>query len=160
MKSTIAILTSMFLALLLAVPNVAEAQHATTRVLTLDDARQILEAAEARAARDNWTVAIAVVDAGGHLVAFSKIDGTQVGSVYFAIDKAVSSVYYKRPTKAFEDAYQAGNTRVTSLPSAAVFEGGVPIEYNGEVIGAIGVSGVTAEQDGIIARAGLNALPR
>jgi len=151
-------LLTALLTLFLFLPSYADAQHTMQRVLTLDEAKEILAAAEARAHQDNWTVAIAIMDAGGHLIAFSRIDGTQVGSIDVAINKAKSSILYKRPTKAFEDAMNAGNNRIPSLGGVVPFEGGIPIEHDGAVIGAIGVSGVTAEQDGVIARAGLSVL--
>ena len=136
------------------------AQMTQTAPLSLEEAKTILAAAEARANQDNWTVAIAIVDAGGHLLAFSRIDGTQIGSIEYAIQKAKTSVYFKRPTKAFQNGLEAGNLALLTLPNSSGHEGGVPIEHNGEVIGAIGVSGVTAQQDGIIGQAGVDALPR
>lgn len=145
------------LSLLLVIPFQLDAQN-MQRVLTLDDAKQIIEAAEERANQDDWTVAIAVLDAGGNLIAFQRIDGTQTGSIDFAIKKAKSAILYQRPTKVFEDAMNSGNNRILGLEGAVPFEGGIPIEHNGAVIGAIGVSGVTAQQDGMIARAGLSAL--
>lgn len=152
---TIALSTLLMLFLL---PETSSAQYETTRVLTLTEAEEILDAAQARAEEDEWTVAIAIVDAGGHLLAFRRIDGTQVGSAQYAIDKAVSSVYFQRPTKAFQDGVSGGNNALLTLTGAVHLEGGIPIEYNGRVIGGIGVSGVTAQQDGVIARAGLEAL--
>ncbi len=148
------------LAGLLLFPSSAYTQLTESNRLTLEGAKNILEAAEARAAQDNWTVAIAIVDAGGHLLAFSRIDGTQIGSIEVALNKAKASVFYKRPTKAFQDGLQGGNTGLLTLPGFIAFEGGVPIEHNGEIIGAVGVSGVTAAQDGIIANAGIAALSR
>lgn len=135
-----------------------EAQMIDTKALTLDDAKRIIEAAKERAARDNWTVVIAVVDAGGHLLALERIDETQVGSIEVAIGKAKTSVYYKRSTKVFQDGIASGNTHMLGLPNMIPFEGGLPIFYNGRVIGGIGVSGVTAAQDGVIAQAGLDVL--
>lgn len=135
------------------------AQHVPAPV-SLEEAKAILDAAEVRAHADQWTVAIAIVDAGGHLVAFRKIDGTQIGSVQFAIDKAKSSVLFKRSTKVFQDAVQAGNNHMLGLTGGVPFEGGIPIIVDGEVVGGIGVSGVTAQQDGVIAEAGLEALRR
>jgi glc operon protein GlcG len=134
------------------------AQMADAKVLGLAEAQRIADAAEKRARQDNWTVVIAIVDAGGHLVSLRRIDGTQVGSVEVAIKKAQSAVYFKRPTKAFQDMVGQGNQHILSLPNAIPIEGGIPIEHGGRVIGAIGVSGVTSAQDGIIAQAGLKAL--
>lgn len=137
----------------------ATAQHVPAPVMN-EEAKVMLDAAEARADQDEWTVAIAIVDAGGHLVAFRKLDGTQTGSVQFAVEKAKSAVMFKRPTKVFQDAVQSGENHMLGLTGGVPFEGGIPIVVDGEVIGAIGVSGVTAQQDGVVAQAGLDALDR
>ncbi|MBP3193870.1 GlcG/HbpS family heme-binding protein [Natronogracilivirga saccharolytica] len=137
-----------------------QAESYNTRSLTLEEARVILNAAEERAEQDEWTVAIAIVDAGGHLLSFSRLPGTQIASIDVAIEKAVTSVYYERPTKAFQNGVADGNMSLLSLPHFSAFEGGVPIIVDDEIIGAIGVSGVTPEQDGIIANAGAEALDR
>jgi glc operon protein GlcG len=150
----------MIVAALLILSTALQVQAADTRSLTLDEARTILHAAEQRANQDGWTVAIAIVDAGGHLLSFSRLPGTQIASIDVAIQKAVTSVYYKRPTKAFQDGIAGGNMALLSLPNFSAFEGGVPIVVDGEVIGAIGVSGVTPAQDGIIAAAGVEAFDR
>ncbi len=150
----------MVFAIFLIVPAATQVQASETRSLTLEEAKIILNAAEQRAEQDEWTVAIAVVDAGGHLLSFSRLPGTQIASIDVAIQKAVTSVYYKRPTKAFQDGVTDGNMSLLSLPHFSAFEGGVPVIVNGEVIGAIGVSGVTPAQDGIIATVGAGALDR
>lgn len=128
--------------------------------ITLDQARQVLSAAKAEAESNNWPVAIAIVDTAGNLVAFEKLDDTQTASVRIAQDKAVSAATFRRPTKVFQDAVASGGAglRVLSLHNVSAAEGGEPIMVGGEVIGAIGVSGVTSEQDGIAARAGVAAL--
>ncbi|MEX2574172.1 MAG: heme-binding protein [Balneolaceae bacterium] len=146
------------LVLFFTIPVNSQAQQGTAGVITLEDALTIADAAEERAGQDNWTVVIAVVDSGGHLITLRRIDGTQIGSINFAIEKARSSVYFKRPTKVFEDAMDGGNNRMLGLSGAVPFEGGIPIEQNGQIIGAVGVSGATAEQDGIVAQAGIDAL--
>jgi glc operon protein GlcG len=133
-------------------------QSADTKALTLDNAKRIADAAELRAHENNWTVAIVVVDAGGQLILFRKIDGTQAASIDIAVQKARTAAFYKRPTKIFQDRLAAGENAILSLPDMMPFEGGLPIIHNGTVAGAIGVSGVTAEQDGTIAAAGLEAL--
>lgn len=145
-------------ALIIAIPADIFAQQTETRMLTLEDAKRIADAAEVRANQDNWTVVIAVVDEGGHLLLLRRVDGTQIGSIEVAIQKARSAVYYKRPTKAFQDGVTAGNVIIQNLPNALPFEGGIPIMYNERAVGGIGVSGVTAQQDGVIAQAGLDAL--
>jgi glc operon protein GlcG len=144
--------------LIFLLPSFSYAQNQTQPFLSLENAKQIADACEERAISDNWNVVIAILDGGGHLVYLRKMDGTQIGSVEVAQAKAKSAVYFKRPTKVFEDLVNAGNTRILSLPNAVALEGGIPIFKDGVCIGAIGVSGVTSEQDAIIAEAGLEAL--
>jgi glc operon protein GlcG len=133
-------------------------QMADAKILGLAEAVKITYAAEKRARQDNWNVVIAVVDAGGHLISLKRMDGTQIGSVEVAIKKAQAAIYFKRPTKAFQERVEAGAYGVMTLPNVMPVEGGVPIEHEGKIIGAVGVSGVTSEQDGIIAQAGISAL--
>ncbi len=105
-------------------------------------------------------MAVAVVDTAGQLVAFERMDGTQYGSVAVSQDKAVSAALFRRPTKAFQDAVAGGGAglRVLTLRGANAVEGGLPIVVDGKIIGAIGVSGGSAEQDGGVAKAGLDGL--
>ena len=138
--------------------QLSNAQMIDTKAISLADAQKIANAAIERANQDNWTVVIAIVDAGGHLILLNKIDNTQTGSIEVALAKARASAAFKRPTKAFQDGVAAGNVNILSLPGSIPYEGGLPIFYDGKVIGAIGVSGVTAAQDGIVAQAGLDAL--
>jgi glc operon protein GlcG len=152
-RIAVVLITVLFL-----IPADTFAQPSATDVLTLEDAKRIADAAEERANQDNWTVVISIVDAGGHPILLRRIDGTQLGSIDIALEKAQTAVYYKRPTKAFQDGVSGGNYGIMALPNVLPFEGGVPITRNGEIIGGIGVSGVTAQQDGIIAEAGINAL--
>lgn len=128
--------------------------------VNLEQARQVISAAQAEAEANGWAVAIAVVDTAGHLVAFEKRDDTQTASVQVAQDKAVSAAIYKRPTKAFSDALAGGGVglRVLTLRGVNAAEGGEPLLLDGAIIGAVGVSGVTSEQDGQVARAGVAAL--
>lgn len=142
------------LCLILFLPNVYS-QSIEQKVLTLEEAQLMMAAAEKRAKQDNWNVVISIVDAGGHLICLHRMDGAQIGSVEVSQKKAVASVYFKRPTKAFEDAINNGNNALLLLPHVIASEGGIPILHEGKVIGAIGVSGVTAAQDGIIAHAAL-----
>lgn len=132
--------------------------QSTQPYLSLAEAKRIADAAEAKAIENEWTVVIAILDAGGHLILLRKIDGTQIGSVEVAMEKAKSAVYFKRSTKVFEDAVNEGGLRLLSLPNAIPVEGGVPIFRDGHCIGAIGISGVRSDQDGIIAEAGLSVL--
>ena len=101
-----------------------------------------------------------MVDSGGHLVAFERMDTTQYGSVEVAQDKARTSVAFRRPSKAFQDTIAAGGDgmRMLKLTGATPIEGGQPLIVNGKIVGAIGVSGVTSAQDGQIAAAGLAVL--
>jgi glc operon protein GlcG len=128
--------------------------------IDLETARKVLAGAQARAQRSNWPVAIAIVDNAGFLVVFERRDNTQLGSVQIALEKAKTSALFRRPTKAFEDRLAEGgaNLKLLRLPGGLPMEGGLPILVDGKVIGAIGVSGVTSTQDGIIAQAGLDAL--
>jgi glc operon protein GlcG len=129
----------------------------TIKVLTLADAQRVADAAEEKARENNWNVVIAILDGGGNLVLLRRMDGTQVGSIDLAQQKAQTAFKFKRSTKVFEDAIKAGNIHFLSMPGVVAVEGGVPILREGQVVGAIGISGVTAAQDGIIAAAGLEA---
>jgi glc operon protein GlcG len=124
----------------------------------VDAAQKAARAALAEGKKNGWTVAAAVVDAGGALVYFERIDGTQSGSSEVAQAKARSAAAFKRPTKAFEDALVGGRQAILSLPGAIPLEGGVPLVVEGKIIGAIGVSGATSQQDGVCAAAGVAAL--
>jgi glc operon protein GlcG len=128
--------------------------------ITLDQARRVLAAAEAEAKKQNWPVAIAVVDGSGLLVAFARMDNTQLGSVEVAQEKAKTAALFRRPTKVFEDSLAAGgiNVKVLRLPGAVPIEGGVPIVHEGKIIGAVGVSGVKSSEDGVVAQAGAAAV--
>jgi uncharacterized protein GlcG (DUF336 family) len=127
--------------------------------VTLEQARKMSAAAEAEARKNSWPVAIAIVDTAGQLVHFVKIDNTQTASVTVAQDKAVSAAIYRRPTKAMQDALAQGGAgvRFLALKGAMPVDGGLPITIDGKIIGAIGVSGVTSEQDAQVAKAGTDA---
>jgi len=128
--------------------------------ISLEQAKKVMAGAEAEAKRNNWNVAIAIHDSGGNLVMLQRLDGTQFGSTDVAKDKAYSAVAFRRPTKAFQDAIEqgGGNLRLLKLSGASPLEGGIPIVADGKIIGSIGVSGVTSQQDAQIARAGLENL--
>jgi len=136
------------------------AQPATRQVLTLEIAKQVAAAAAAEAAANKWTVVVAIMDEGGNLMYLERADDTQIGSIQVAQEKARSAVAFKRPTKVFEDAVAGGRTAIVKLPGAMPVEGGIPLMLNGRVAGAIGVSGVTSQQDGQIAKAGVDALAK
>jgi uncharacterized protein GlcG (DUF336 family) len=128
--------------------------------ITLDQARKAVAAGEAEARKNGWPMAIAVVDTAGQLVYFQKLDQTQVASVAVSQDKAVSAAIYRRPTKAFQDVVAGGGAglRILQLRGAVAVEGGLPISIDGKVVGAIGVSGGSSEQDGQVAKAGVDGL--
>jgi uncharacterized protein GlcG (DUF336 family) len=128
--------------------------------IRLEQAEKVMAAAVQEANKNNWTMAIAIVDAGGNLVLFKKIDNTQIGSIEVAIGKAKTANNFKRPTKVLEDAIANGGVglRILSINSATALEGGELIVVNGKIIGAIGVSGAQSVQDDQVAKAGLSAL--
>ena len=138
--------------------NLYAEELATRKALTLSITKKIAASAEAFAREHQWSVVIAVVDDGGHLIYLQRLDGVQTGSVEVAIRKARSAAAFKRPSKAFSDAVESGRNALLGLPGAVPLDGGVPIQVNGEFLGAIGVSGVTGEQDGMIATAGAQSL--
>ena len=130
--------------------------------ITLKQAKDVVSAAEAEAQKNNWPVVIAIVDTGGNLIMLQRLDNAQFGSVEVARQKAWSAAAFRRPTKVFQDAIASGgaNLRLLSLPGAIPLEGGLPLVVNGQIIGAIGVSGVMSEQDAQIAQAGVDSLKK
>jgi uncharacterized protein GlcG (DUF336 family) len=144
-----------FAALLATLSFGAAAQLADKKSLTLEAAKKLAAAAEAEAQKNKWNVVIVVVDDGGHLLYLQRMDGAQTGSIDVAIRKAQTAMSFKRPTKVFEDAIAGGRNALIAL-GALPLEGGLPISAGGQVIGAMGVSGVTAQQDGQIAKAGVD----
>jgi glc operon protein GlcG len=128
--------------------------------VTLEQTKKVLAAAEAEAIKQGWNVAIAVVDTAGNLVGFIKRDDTQTASVMVAQDKARTAALYKRPSKAFQDMVAGGGLglRVMTMRDVVAAEGGLPLIVGGKVIGAVGVSGVNSDQDGIVAAAGAATL--
>lgn len=140
----------------------AAAQQAPTPYgapISTDAARKAMAAAEEEAKKNNWPVAIAIVDTTGSLSMLVKLDNTQTASVDIAIGKARTALEFRRPTKALQDAVAGGGAglRLLSVPGAYLLEGGVPIIMDGKIVGAIGVSGVTSEQDAMVAMAGAAA---
>lgn len=128
--------------------------------ITLEQAKKVAAAAEAEARKNKWNVFIVIVDANTNLVLLQRMDDTQLGSLNVAQRKAFTAAAFRRSTKVFEDGVAAGGAglRVLASDQIIAIEGGLPIIVNGKVIGAIGVSGVTSQQDGIIAKAGAEAL--
>ena len=130
----------------------------TKEVLTLRVAKSIAEAAEAEAQRRGSTVVIVVVDDAGHLLVLHRLDDTQVASVEVGIAKARTAAIFRRPSKVFEDQVKNGRISALALPGAAALQGGVPIVHRGRVVGAIGVSGNTPQEDEDIAKVGAAVL--
>jgi glc operon protein GlcG len=142
------------LVLLLVGALFAAAELPTKQVLTLEAAKKIAAAAEAEAAKRGATVVIVIVDDGGHVILLERLDDTQVASVEVGIGKARTAAIFRRPSKVFEDQIKNGRAASLVLPGATPLQGGVPIIVNGKVIGAIGVSGNTPQEDEEIALAG------
>ena len=151
----VVLLTVFLIAEIVATP--VAGQVGDKKVLTLAAARKIAAAAEAEARQRNVTVVIAVVDDGGHLILLERLDDTQVASVEVGIGKARTAAIYRRPSKEFEDQIRNGRIAALALAGATPLQGGLPITYEGKVIGAIGVSGNTPQVDEDIARAGIDA---
>ncbi len=135
------------------------AELTTKKALNLEVAKAIATASEAYARANHWNVIITILDGGGNMLYMQRMDGAQIGSIEVSMRKAESAINFKRPTKVFADGI-ANSPGLAMLPGAIANEGGLPISVDGEVIGAIGVSGVTAQQDGMIGQAGIDALPR
>ena len=123
-------------------------------VLTLDVAKRVGAAAEAEAVKRGATVVIVVVDDGGHVLFLERLNDTQVASVDVGIGKARTAAIFRRPSKVFEDQVRDGRVAALALPGATPLQGGVPIVHEGKVIGAIGVSGNTPQEDEDIAKVG------
>ena len=136
------------------------AQTTTKHVISLTAAERIADAAQAEAARRGSTVVIVVVDDGGYPIVLRRLDDTQVASVEVGIGKARTAAIFRRPSKVFEDQVRSGRVAALALPGATPLQGGIPIELNGKVIGAIGVSGNTPQEDEDIALAGAAVAPR
>jgi glc operon protein GlcG len=128
--------------------------------IRIDTAKRAAAAALDEARRNNWLMAVAVVDISGELVYFEKMDDTQNGSVRVAAAKARSAALFKRPTKAFQDTLTGSpdGVRILGLDGAVPVEGGVPLVIDGLIVGAIGVSGGTSQQDGVCAKAAIDAV--
>jgi glc operon protein GlcG len=134
-------------------------QLPTKKMLTLDAARVAMQAAEAAAVKGGWKVVIAVVDDGGHAMMVHRLDGAQSSSIDTAVGKARAAVAWKRPTRLLEESINNGRFAFLSIyQGMALLQGGVPIEADGQVLGAVGVSGVKASDDEAIAQAGVDAL--
>jgi uncharacterized protein GlcG (DUF336 family) len=138
----------------------AQMPNAYGTPISLDAAKKVAVPALAEAAKNGWTIAVAVVDPAGNLVYYEKMDDTQLGSANIAVDKARTAAMFKRPTKAFQDALAAGGEglRILRLQGVTPVEGGFPLVSGGKIVGAIGVSGMTSAQDSQCAKAGADSL--
>src|SRR6188474_3390745 len=126
--------------------------------VTNEQAKAAAAAAFAEAKKNNWRMAFAIVGPAGELVYFEKMDGTQMASGDISQGKARTAVMFRRPSKTFADQYAAGNSAFMTFPEKPVAsEGGLPIVVNGKIIGAVGASGGTGQQDGVAAAAGASA---
>lgn len=126
--------------------------------VSLEVAKRIAAGAVVEANKNNWRVAIAIVDTHGFLKYYEMMDDTQTASANVAIEKARTAAMFRRPTKMFEDAIAGGRNALLGMNGAIPIEGGLPIVANGKVIGAVGVSGLTSPQDAQVAQAGLDTL--
>jgi uncharacterized protein GlcG (DUF336 family) len=126
--------------------------------VNLETAKKVGAAAIAEAKKNNWNVAVAVVDNHGFLVYYEMLDDTQTASANVAIEKARTAAMYRRPSKEFEDGIAGGRTAILGLPGVTPIEGGLPLVVGGKMIGAVGVSGVNSSQDATVARAGVDSL--
>lgn len=148
-------------ALLVSASAIAQSPPPYGMPINNEQAKKAMAAAEAEAKKNNWNVVIAIVDAGGNMVLLQRLDGTQFGSIKVATEKAHAAAAFRRPTAAFQDLIAQGGVHLRLLNmvgDAGVLEGGVLIVVDGKIIGAIGVSGVTSQQDAQIAKAGADAL--
>ncbi len=133
---------------------------ASKKSLTLAVAKEIIAAAEREAAANSWNVSIAIVDDAGRLLHFLRMDSTRNATVEISIAKASHAMNYRRETKDHEEVLTKGDLRMLTFPGMLPVEGGVPLRFAGQVIGAIGVSGAAPDQDGRIARAGASLLEK
>ena len=138
----------------------AQSQLPTKPVLTLEAAKRVAAAAEAEATRNGWAVSIAVLDDSGQLLLFQRMDGAKLVATDIAIRKARTAAYFQGPTKDLEDEVAGGRTALLPIDGFMPLQGGVPLMFEGQIVGAVGVSGVTGEQDAQCALAGAAALER
>jgi glc operon protein GlcG len=135
-------------------PLSSHAQLLDKKTLSLDAANKIIAGAIAEAKANNWSVDIAIVDEGGNLLSFQRMDGASIGAIDAAIGKARTASLYRRPTKVLEEVAKT-RPAILTLPNSVLLQGGVPVIVNGQIVGAVGVGGVSSQQDEQIAEAGL-----
>ena len=158
MKKFVSFIALGLLALAPVVRGSAAVQYGLS--VSSNDAKRILAAAEAEAVKNQWNMVIVILDTGGHLVAFLRMDGAPLASVDIAQGKAYTAVAFGRPSKSFQDSLATGgeNLRILKLPGVTPAEGGLPLIVEGKVIGSIGVSGATSAQDAQVGAAGAAVL--
>ncbi|HEX4409579.1 MAG TPA: heme-binding protein [Xanthobacteraceae bacterium] len=141
-------------------PAAAPQMPAYGPVITLDQAKRVMAAAELEAAKNLWQVAITILDSGGNMVMFHKVDNAQLSASTVSEGKARTALDFKRPSKALDDAIAAGGAgvRLLALKNITPIEGGFPLMVDGKIAGAIGVSGALSSQDAQVAAAGVAAL--
>jgi uncharacterized protein GlcG (DUF336 family) len=162
-NSVMPLLKHASVAIVLTIAAFAQTQPATQNSIipygapiSIEAAKKAAAGAIAEARKNNWAMAVAIVDGAGYLVYFERMPGTQLGSVEIAIEKAKSAALFRRPTKVFQDAVAGGGAglRMLGLTGAVPVEGGIPLVVDGKIEGAIGASGGTSDQDGVTAQAG------
>ncbi|MBP8976172.1 MAG: heme-binding protein [Bacteroidetes bacterium] len=146
-----------FLSLILFGFVISFAQEATKPVLTLEVAKQLAAAAENEAAKNNLSMVISILDDGGNLLYFERMNSAQLGSIDVALAKARTALYFKRSTKSYQDRVAGGDMTLLKVPNVIPVEGGLPLIVNDQIIGSVGVSGGTPQQDGMVAQAAINA---
>jgi glc operon protein GlcG len=160
MKITMGRLAALLIAICL-IAGAGSAQLSEKKSLNLTVAKQISAAAEAEAAKNKFTMVIVIVDDGGNLMYLERMDDAQLASIQIAEGKAHTALAFKRPTKTLEDQVAGGRNAILSLPGGVLIEGGLPLATaDGKIIGAIGVSGGTSTQDGMVAKAGVDAFEK
>ena len=143
-----------------AIPAFTQMPNPYGSPISVENAKKAAAPALAEARKNNWNMAVAIVDPSGNLVYYEKMDNTQLGSADICISKARSAARFKRPTKVFQDALAAGGggLRILRLEGVVPVDGGIPLVLEGKIVGAIGVSGDTSDHDAQCAQAGVDAL--
>lgn len=151
-------ITKFAAALALAVSAGASQAQSYGADIGVEAAKKVAAGTVGECAKNSWRVAVAVVDTHGALVYFEKMDDTQIASIKIAIAKARAAATFRRPTRVFADGIAKGNNAVATLPGVIGSPGGIPVVVGGKMIGAVGVSGVTGDQDEQCAKAGVSSL--
>src|SRR6516164_11121890 len=126
--------------------------------ISLQKAQAVVQAAVAEANKHSWPLNVAVVDSGGNLIAFARMDGAQIGSIAISEHKARAAAKFRRPTKVFEEAMQQGRSYLATLDDIVASRGGIPLIEDNKIIGAVGCSGATGSQDEVVCMAGATAV--